>query len=115
MIIEMGFTIKGVARKIGLNRMTVSKWFNVPNLEFHKMKQVGDVIGYDFGQDYPDWPYAYRNPEQEVGFVSEDPATYHTLAECQKNYRILQGKYTDLLEKYAHMFERFKLNPGGTS
>lgn len=60
-IILKGYTIQGVANKLGKYRTTLTKWFTQEDLDYKIIKQVGDAVDYDFADDFPEMAGVYSH------------------------------------------------------
>lgn len=60
-IILNGYTIQGVANKLGKYRTTLTKWFTQEDLDYKYIKLIGDAINYDYTSDFPEMEGIYSH------------------------------------------------------
>lgn len=51
---QSGMTVSFIASKLKITRSTIHTWMNDDELDFKKIKKIGDVINYDFSKDFPE-------------------------------------------------------------
>jgi hypothetical protein len=84
---EKGFTYQEVVHYLPISYPNFhSKWLKKPDLDWHKMKQIADVITYDLRDDYPQTAFLYQDEVVNVDF---------------------KEKYYSLLEKHMYLQEEF--------
>lgn len=51
---EQGLTLTGVAKKLHIHRVTMSNWLEEDELDYKKIKKIGELLNYDFSKDFPE-------------------------------------------------------------
>ncbi len=82
---KSGYSIKALTEKLGISRNTIYHKFREHDLSYDFIVRVGDVIHYDFTEDYPEI-------KTRVDLIDRNQ---HAV-ELQR----LERKYTLLLERY---------------
>lgn len=84
---EQNFSYQEVVHHLPITYPTfLTYWLKKPELDWHKMKQIADVIGYDLRDDFPEAAFLYPQEVLNIDF---------------------KDKYYLLLEKYAKLQEEF--------
>lgn len=97
---ELGIKRTQLAEKLGVHRDTIRNWVLQADLEFEKIRRIGLHIGYDFSQDFPDYPYTAK-PLSEIGGKKEPE--FLTIDECVVDRDHWREKYYTLLERHSEL------------
>jgi hypothetical protein len=86
------YPISKLADKLGVTRQTVYNLFSAPVISWDRLKEIGEIINYDFGKDLK-FPRikSYNYPENDSMPVFKDSA---------EEINFWKNKYIDLLERY---------------
>ena len=82
------YPIKALAQKLGISRNTLYNKFREHNLNYDFILKVGDIIYYDFKDDFPEL---------------KTTIPIH-IAKHARELRKLERKYLQLLERYDKLF-----------
>lgn len=104
---DLGIRKDQLANRLGISRSVLYTWFKEADLSHAKIRQIGDIVHYDFSQDFPDWPYEV---DTDPNILMEPGAEYRNLDACILAFRTLQKKYTQLMERHIELLHR--LNAG---
>lgn len=86
---RQGHSISDLAKLTGVNRRSIYNWFLQPRLKPENIIKVGQAIGHDFSEQFPDQ------------FVSEDFIAVERNASIEdQKIDVWKEKYIDLLERY---------------
>lgn len=94
---ESGFSIKHIASQLNIIRQTLYNWFELHDLDPHKILRVGKAIGHDFTKDFP----ALFDPN----LLAEEPINAYSKneSECRDELTSLWKKYGMQMEKYINL------------
>jgi hypothetical protein len=94
---ESGYSIKHVAAQLNVIRQTLYNWFEIHDLDPHKILRVGKAIGHDFTKDFP----ALYDPQL---LLSEPQAHYDKNdSQCRDELQALWKRYGTMMEKYINV------------
>jgi hypothetical protein len=56
---------------MGIGYTTLYRWLENPNMPFNQMKKIGDAVGYDLTEDFPDAEIVYKkeSPVDQTKYV----------------------------------------------
>lgn len=90
---EKGFTYQEVVHYLPITYSNFhTKWLKKDDLDWHKMKQVADIISYDLRDDFPEAAFLYHDETVNVDFKEK----YYSLLE---KYMFLQEEFTEYKKK----------------
>lgn len=109
-----GISITRIVDELGITRPTIYRKFKDETLDYAFVKRVGDVIGYDFSQDFTSLqqgvlPVALSHATQSVTKAVDRSVTGVSQAAVTsdndpvKQLLLLQQKYIALLEAYNEL------------
>ncbi len=91
---DLNVKISHVARKMNLDRGTVYRHMQDPNLPFDYIVRYGEALGFDFSTYFPEL----------LGVLRESPSSHQaspkSYDEWKSEAEYWKDKYIDLLEKY---------------
>ncbi|HWK58144.1 MAG TPA: hypothetical protein VNQ80_12430 [Parapedobacter sp.] len=90
---EKNAKIAPLAKKMGIDRGTVYRHMDDPELSLDYITQYGKALDYDFSKDFPEMLYVLREPPAEYGSAK----SYDELKDAADYWK---DKYIDILEKY---------------
>lgn len=93
---QSGYSITRLAKKLGMSRNTLYNRFSNPNIGYRFIMDVGNVIHYDFGIDFPEI-------KAEIEIAGE--AVTSTMDRGTAELLRVDRKYIRLLEKYQKLLE----------
>jgi predicted DNA-binding protein YlxM (UPF0122 family) len=98
-----GHSISNIARMANVNRRSVYNWFTQPRLKFEVIKNIGQVINYDFSLDFPDLfaPVVLKRPG-----TARQPEVSNVDLKEQQALTVWKNKYLDLLERYNELLTK---------
>jgi hypothetical protein len=92
------YPISKLADKLGVTRQTVYNLFSTPVIHWDRLKEIGEIINYDFGKDLK-FPgiRTYQYPENESIPVFRDSA---------EEAAYWRNKYIKLLEEHSKLLSK---------
>lgn len=105
---EKNVKISPLAKKMGLDRGTIYRHMDDPELSLDYITQYGKALDYDFSKDFPEIMYVLREPPAEYG-ATKSYDEWRDAAEYWKD------KYIDLLEKYTALLSQQLVGGGDKS
>jgi hypothetical protein len=94
---KSGHSLTKLAEKLSISRNTLYNRCKNANLSYDFIMEIGNIICYDFTIDFPEM-------KEKIGLASVNPALQHGEDQSAALWR-LEGKYTQLLEKYNKLLE----------
>ena len=91
---KSGYSITGLAKRLGISRNTLYNRFDNPNLGYRFIIEVSNIIHYDFTLDFPE-----IKEEAEISGESPVPSIDRGAAELLK----MEEKYINLLERFSKL------------
>lgn len=98
-----GFNVSFLAKKLKVHRSTIYTWFEDDNLDFDKIKEIGNAITHDFSKEFPmmasEKPWLnYDEKDQKIKEL-EDQVSFWSqeVYRMKKAYEALSEKYNMLL------------------
>jgi len=85
--------IAPLAKRMGIDRGTVYRHMEDPELSLDYIAQYGKALDYDFSKDFPELLYVLKEPPAEYGSAK----SYNELRDAAEYWK---DKYIDILEKY---------------
>lgn len=97
---DCGWDYIDVYRAIGISQPTFNKRMDDPRLGYKQIKEIGDVISYDFSNDFPEMKPLYEGTES----IAADSKVEYTkqnnnVVDCWKRLEQLTVKYIQVLEE----------------
>lgn len=92
-ITEQGVKISQIARKLNINRGTVYRHMDDPDLSIEHIMKYGEALGVDFSDYFPEMIYIVKDTPKRYG----ETKSYD---ELKRDAEYWKDKYIDLLEKY---------------
>jgi lambda repressor-like predicted transcriptional regulator len=99
-IAKAGVDISKLCAELHIYRGTLYNVFKNPNPKLKYFIQIGEAIGHDFSEDWPELK------------KSQEPKVTKEEKHKQEENLIYMHKYYDLLEKYLALVERQAAEPG---
>ena len=98
---KSGIKLSQLHRTLGISRPTLYRRFEDPNLSFEFIKQVGQIIHYDFSEEFKELASA-------PSVVAEPIAAYQldSIDDCKDKLLHVYGLYTDLLQRYNDLLNK---------
>jgi predicted transcriptional regulator len=96
---DSGFSITMLAKRLGVSRKTLYNYFEVPDLDFFIVSEIGQLIGNPFTDLLPE--INSHHNKQELG---ENKGIYE-LYTTENTIEYWKTKYFTLLEKYTQLLE----------
>jgi hypothetical protein len=95
-LLKSGVKITKLCQELGISRPTLYRRFEEPNLDFDFIKQVGQLIYHDFGQDFKELT------APAVSVAAEPTPAYQldSLDDCKNKLLHVYSLYMELQEKY---------------
>jgi hypothetical protein len=100
---QSGIPVSVIAKKIKKTRSTIHLWFHEDDLDFEKIKEIGDAINYDFSADFPqmkiETPWLTADNKDVKIKELQDKVDFFTdeALRLSKAYKQLEEKYNILL------------------
>lgn len=94
---ELNLKVASVARKMGIDRGTVYRHFEDPNLSIDYIIKYGKALNYDFSKYFPE----LLNIAKESTIDFEIKAK--TSSELERELQFWKDKYIQLLEQYNEL------------
>lgn len=94
---KSGHSLTKLAEKLGISRNTLYNRFKNPDLSYNFIMEIGNIIYYDFTIDFPEM-------KEKLGLTNETPVLQPGEDQSATLWR-LEGKYTQILEKYNKLLE----------
>ena len=90
---KSGVKLSQLFPALGISRPTLYRRFEDPHLSFDFIKQVGEIIHYDFSQDFR---------ELAVSMAQEPIAPYQldSLQDCKDKLLHVYSLYADMVQRY---------------
>jgi len=94
---KSGMKLSQLHRALGISRPTLYRRFDDPNLSFDFIKRVGQLIHYDFAQDFKELA-----PPPVTTLVAEPIAPYQleSLDDCKDKLLYVYGLYAEMIQRY---------------
>ena len=105
-----GLKLRKVYEALGKTRATLDRYFDKPDLDWDTIQKIGEVIRYDFGQDFKQLkmpavvaePIAsYRSPDSLEDCQSRLLLVHEQFAEKVRQYDDLKARYDALLAEHG--------------
>lgn len=105
-----GISITRIVEEMGITRPTIYRKFKEVTIDYNFVKRVGDIIGYDFANDFTtpqqsSLPFVTQSP----GVTSRSAVTHRVTSPITPDNSLssqllaLQTKYIALLEAYNEL------------
>ena len=95
---KSGIKLSQLFPALGISRPTLYRRFEDPNLSFDFIKRIGEIIHYDFGQDF----------KELVSNVAMEPVVAYqidSLDDCKNKLLHVYGLYAELVERYNKLLD----------
>ena len=107
------YSIVDLAKELGVSRNTLYTRFKEEKLSLDFIREVGRIIGYDFGSDFPELSTAGKNQVSDPLFLDDDDDDdddddidyKKELKKTVSEKKVLMEKYFELSEKYQTVLE----------
>lgn len=94
---ELNLKVASVARKMDIDRGTIYRHFDDPNLSIDYLVKYGKAMNYDFSKYFPELLNVVQESAIEYNY---QPKTY---SELEKELQVWKDKYIQLLEQYNEL------------
>lgn len=94
---ETNNKVSSVARKMNIDRGTVYRHFDDPNLSIDYLVKYGKAMNYDFSKYFPELLNIVQESAIEYNYQAK------TYSELDKELQVWKDKYIQLLEQYNEL------------
>jgi predicted transcriptional regulator len=105
-----GVSITHLVDELGITRPTIYRKFKDATIDYNFVKQVGEIIGHDFSNDFTPLQQSSLPFVQTVTRSASQPSVTQRVTQSQnvdtdtaKQLMLLQSKYITLLEAYNEL------------
>lgn len=96
---KSGIPISTIAKRLGKSRRWMYLMFENPDVPFETIKRIGQIIYYDFHDDFP-----------SLSGKAQPYTDEETQYDAVKNAEYWKNKYFNLLEEYHSLLKKFNSN-----
>jgi hypothetical protein len=93
---KSGMKLSQLHRALGISRPTLYRRFDDPHLSFDFIKRVGQLIHYDFAQDFKELVV----PVATVVAEPISPYQLESLDDCKDKLLYVYGLYAEMIQRY---------------
>jgi len=97
---DLNAKVSHVADKMKIDRGTVYRHMEDPELSFDHIIKYGEALNFDFSKHFPEMIYVLKEPPSEYGSAK----SYDELKDAAEYWK---DKYIDILEKYNALLVKY--------